>query len=136
MKKTNKKPEDLREQWKSLAEDEIIQLNEDIDTLELPEDTVLEIEKYINRYKDRLNDAIDNFEVTTKIALQNDEILENILDEVKYDGLRKSVENSMIDMLEMEGHYIIKAPSLSEQIKVEAFLNEMKVNPYQLALVS
>jgi len=136
MKKKNNKPEDLRQDWKSLAEDEIMQLNEDIDTLELPEDTVLEIEKYINQYKDRLNKAIDDFEVTAKIALQNNELLSEMLYEVKYNGLNVDDENTVKDMLEFAGYFVMKAPSLAEQIKIEAFIDEMKVNPYQLTLVA
>jgi hypothetical protein len=136
MKKKINKPEDLREDWKCLAEDEIMQLNEDIDTLELPEDTVLEIEKYINHYKERLNKAIDNFEVTVKIALQNDELFSDMLFEVKYDGLKVGDEDAVKDMLEYAGYFVMKATSLAEQMKVEAFIEEMKANPYQLTLVA
>ena len=136
MKKKNNKTQDLRQEWKSLAEDEIMQLNEDIDTLDLPEDTVLEIEKYINRCKDRLNAAIDSFEVTVKIALQNNELLSDMLYEVKYDGLKDDDAATLKDMLEMAGYFVMKAPSLAEQIKIEAFIDEMKANPYQLTLVA
>lgn len=136
MKKNPIKKEDLREDWKSLADDEMMQLNEDIDTLELPEDMVLEIEKYINRYKYRLNDAIDKFEITAKIALQNNELLSDMLYEVKYDGLNVDDENTVKDMLEFAGYFVMKAPSLAEQIKIEAFMEEMKENPYQLTLVA
>lgn len=136
MKKQTKQPEDLRKEWKDLAEDEIMQLNEDIDTLELPEDMVLEIEKYINRYKQSLNDAIDKFEVTAKIALQNNELLSDMLYEVKYDGLSVNDEDTVKDMLEMAGYFVISAPSLTEQIKVEAFVQALKENPYQLTLVA
>lgn len=136
MKKKINKPVDLREDWKSLAEDEIMQLNDDIDTLKLPEDTVLKIEKYINRYKDRLSRAIDQFEVTAKIALQNNKLLSDMLYEVKYDGLKVDDEDTVKDMLEMAGYFVMKAPSLSEQYKIEAFMDEMKANPYQLNLVA
>lgn len=136
MKKKNNKPEDLREEWKNLAEDEIMQLNEDIDSLELSEETVLEIEKCINRYKDRLNMAIDNFDITVKIALKKDDLLSDMLYEVKHDGLSTSDEETVKEMLEMAGYYVIKAPSLSEQMKVEAFLEDFKANPYQLNLVA
>lgn len=136
MKKNTKQTEDLRIDWKNECEDEIMQLNEDIDTLELPEDTVLEIEKYVNRFKDRLNDRINDFEVTAKIALQNNELLSDMLDEVKYDGLTETDAETMKDMLEMHGYFVMKAPSLAEQIKIEAFIDEMKANPYQLTLVA
>lgn len=136
MKNKNKKPKDLREDWKDLADDEIMQLNQDIDTLELPEDTILQIELYINRLKIRLNEAIDKFEVTAEIALQNKELLSDMLYEVKYDGLNTDDEDTVKDMLEFAGYFVIKAPSLAEQMKVEAFIDEMKVNPYQLTLVA
>lgn len=136
MKNKNKKLKDLREDWKDLADDEIMQLNQDIDTLELPEDTLLQIELYINRFKIRLNEAIDKFEVTTEIALQNKGLLSDMLYEVKYDGLNTDDEDTVKDMLEFAGYFVIKAPSLAEQMKVEAFIDEMKVNPYQLTLVA
>lgn len=136
MKKKNKQPEDLRANWKELADDEIMQLNEDIDALELPEDTVLEIEKYITRFKDRLNTAIDQFEVTAKIALQNNELLSDMLYEVKYDGLKVDDEDTIKDMLEFAGYFVIKANSLPEQMKIESFIEEIKINPYQLNLVA
>ena len=136
MKKKNKQPEDLQANWKELADDEIMQLNEDIDALELPEDTVLEIEKYITRFKDRLNTAIDQFEVTAKIALQNNELLSDMLYEVKYDGLKVDDEDTIKDMLEFAGYFVIKANSLPEQMKIESFIEEIKINPYQLNLVA
>lgn len=136
MKKQNKQPQDLRIDWKNEAEDEIIRLQEDIDTLELPEDMVLEIEKYINRFKDRLNDRISEFEITAKIALQNNELLSDMLYEVKYDGLKADDEDTVKCMLEMAGYFVISAPSLSEQIKVEDFLQGLKANPYQLQLIA
>ena len=136
MKNKNKKLKDLREDWKDLADDEIMQLNQDIDTLELPEDTLLQIELYINRFKIRLNEAIDKFEVTTEIALQNKGLLSDMLYEVKYDGLNTDDEDTVKDMLEFAGYFVIKAPSLAERMKVEAFIDEMKVNPYQLTLVA
>ncbi len=135
MKKQNKQPQDLRIDWKNEAEDEIIRLQEDIDTLELPEDMVLEIEKYINRFKDRVNDAINNFEVTAEIAAK-DVDLDDFLSQNKYDGLKEDDANTMKDMLEMEGYFVMKAPSLSEQYKIEAFMEDMKTNPYQLTLVA
>jgi len=113
-----------------------MQLNEDIDALELPEDTVLEIEKYITRFKDRLNTAIDQFEVTAKIALQNNELLSDMLYEVKYDGLKVDDEDTIKDMLEFAGYFVIKANSLPEQMKIESFIEEIKINPYQLNLVA
>jgi hypothetical protein len=104
MKQKKNKPEDLRADWKSIAEDEIMELNQDIDTLELPEETVLQIEKYINQYKDRLNKVIDQFEVTAKIALQNKEILSDMLYEIKYDGLSEDDADTVKDMLEYNGY--------------------------------
>jgi hypothetical protein len=136
MKKKINTPKDLREDWKSLAEDEIMELNQDIDTLELPEETVLQIEKFITQYKQRLNAVINDFEITAEIALQNNELLSNMLYEVKYNGLKVDDEETVKDMLEMAGYYVIKAPSISEQIRVEAFISELSDNPYQLKLIA
>ena len=127
---------DLRNDWKSSAEDEIMQLNEDIDTLELPESTVLEIEKYITQYKHRLNSAIDEFEITTLIALQNKELFSDMLNEIKYDGLTEYHAETMSEMLEMNGYFVMKCTSLAEQIKADEFREEMKINPYQLTLIA
>ena len=59
-----------------------------------------------------------------------------MLYEVKYDGLKVDDENTVKDMLECAGYFVIKAPSLAEQFKIEAFMDEMKANPYQLTLVA
>lgn len=135
MKKQTTKQKDLRADWKNEFQDEFIQLQDDIDTLEIPEDLKEEIEKYLNRFKDRVNDAINNFEVTAEIAAK-DVDLDDFLSQNKYDGLKEDDANTMKDMLEMEGYFVMKAPSLSEQIKIEAFMEDMKANPYQLTLVA
>ncbi len=135
MKKQTTKQKDLRADWKNEFQDEFIQLQDDIDTLELPEDLQKEFEKYLNRFKDRVNDAINNFEVTAEIAAK-DVDLDDFLSQNKYDGLKEDDANTMKDMLEMEGYFVMKAPSLSEQYKIEAFMEDMKTNPYQLTLVA
>lgn len=135
MKKQTTKQKDLRADWKNEFQDEFIQLQNDIDTLEIPEDLKEEIEKYLNRFKDRVNDAINNFEVTAEIAAK-DVDLDDFLSQNKYDGLKEDDANTMKDMLEMEGYFVMKAPSLSEQYKIEAFMEDMKTNPYQLTLVA
>ncbi len=135
MKKKTTKQKDLRADWKNEFQDEFIQLQDDIDTLELPEDLQKEFEKYLNRFKDRVNDAINNFEVTAEIAAK-DVDLDDFLSQNKYDGLKEDDANTMKDMLEMEGYFVMKAPSLSEQYKIEAFMEDMKTNPYQLTLVA
>jgi hypothetical protein len=135
MKKQTTKQKDLRADWKNEFQDEFIQLQDDIDTLEIPEDLKEEIEKYLNRFKDRVNDAINNFEVTAEIAAK-DVDLDDFLSQNKYDGLKEDDANTMKDMLEMEGYFVMKAPSLSEQYKIEAFMEDMKNNPYQLTLVA
>lgn len=135
MKKQTTKQKDLRADWKNEFQDEFIQLQDDIDTLEIPEDLKEEIEKYLNRFKDRVNDAINNFEVTAEIAAK-DVDLDDFLSQNKYDGLKEDDANTMKDMLEMEGYFVMKAPSLSEQYKIEAFMEDMKTNPYQLTLVA
>jgi hypothetical protein len=135
MKKKTTKQKDLRADWKNEFQDEFIQLQDDIDTLEIPEDLKEEIEKYLNRFKDRVNDAINNFEVTAEIAAK-DVDLDDFLSQNKYDGLKEDDANTIKDMLEMEGYFVMKAPSLSEQYKIEAFMEDMKNNPYQLTLVA
>jgi len=135
MKKQTTKQKDLRADWKNEFQDEFIQLQDDIDTLEIPEDLKEEIEKYLNRFKDRVNDAINNFEVTAEIAAK-DVDLDDFLSQNKYDGLKEDDANTIKDMLEMEGYFVMKAPSLSEQYKIEAFMEDMKNNPYQLTLVA
>jgi len=45
--------------------------------------------------------------------------------------------DGIIDTLEINfGFRVLKADSLAEQIKVEAFIQEMKENPYQLKLIA
>ena len=135
MKKQTTKQKDLRADWKNEFQDEFIQLQDDIDTLELPEDLQKEFEKYLNRFKDRVNDAINNFEVTAEIAAK-DISIEDFLDQHKYDGLSTGDEETIKDMLEMEGYAVLKFDSLAQEYKLEAFLNEIKENPYQLTLVA
>ena len=135
MKKQTTKQKDLRADWKNEFQDEFIQLQDDIDTLELPEDLQKEFEKYLNRFKDRVNDAINNFEVTAEIAAK-DISIEDFLDQRKYDGLSTGDEETIKDMLEMEGYAVLKFDSLAQEYKLEAFLNEIKANPYQLTLVA
>jgi len=135
MKKQTTKQKDLRADWKNEFQDEFIQLQDDIDTLEIPEDLKEEIEKYLNRFKDRVNDAINNFEVTAEIAAK-DISIEDFLDQRKYDGLSTGDEETIKDMLEMEGYAVLKFDSLAQEYKLEAFLNEIKANPYQLTLVA
>lgn len=101
----------------------------------MPEDLQKEFEKYLNRFKDRVNDAINDFEVTAEIAAK-DVDLDDFLSQNKYDGLKEDDANTMKDMLEMEGYFVMKAPSLSEQYKIQAFMEDMKNNPYQLTLVA
>ena len=135
MKKQTTKQKDLRADWKNEFQDEFIQLQDDIDTLELPEDLQKEFEKYLNRFKDRVNDAINDFEVTAEIAAK-DISIEDFLDQRKYDGLSTGDEETIKDMLEMEGYAVLKFDSLAQEYKLEAFLNEIKENPYQLTLVA
>ena len=135
MKKQTTKQKDLRADWKNEFQDEFIQLQDDIDTLEIPEDLKEEFEKYLNRFKDRVNDAINDFEVTAEIAAK-DISIEDFLDQRKYDGLSTGDEETIKDMLEMEGYAVLKFDSLAQEYKLEAFLNEIKANPYQLTLVA
>jgi len=142
MKKTNRKFKDInaidfRKEWKDEAENEIDMLNESIDELDLPEDMVLAIEKKINEFKARLMDSISLFEITTEIAIDEDCLLENMLDEVYYGrAIANETEiERMIDLTSEKGVFI-KINSLAERIKVEEFIEELTVNPYQLKLIA
>ena len=134
MKKQTKEVTDLRKDWKNEAEDEIILLQENIDELELPENTVLELEKLINKFKDKLNGTIDLFNVTPKIALADNDFFEDCLWEVE--KISDAAIERMQTEIEYRGYTVIKAESLAEQMKVEAFLQEMTENPYQLKLIA
>ena len=134
MKKQTNYNKDLRKEWKSEAEDEIILLQESIDELELPENTVLELEKLINKFKDRLNDTIDLFNVTPKIALADNDFFEDCL--WKVEKISDAAIERMQTEIEYRGYTVIKAVSLAEQMKVEAFLQELSENPYQLKLIA
>lgn len=48
----------------------------------------------------------------------------------------KKGNDEMISELEYEGYAVLKFDSLAQEYKLEAFLNEIKANPYQLTLVS
>lgn len=134
MKKQTKQVTDLRKDWKNEAEDEIILLQENIDELELPENTVLELEKLINKFKDRLNDTIDLFNVTPKIALADNDFFEDCLWEVE--KISDAAIERMQTEIEYRGYTVIKAESLAEQMKLDAFLQELSENPYQLKLIA
>lgn len=131
-----------RQEWKNETENEIIMLQEDIDELELPKQTVLDIEKLINKFKERLNDAIELFAVTPEIANQTEDFTENFLDEIYFDRIviGESDIRRMIDIVEStrtgNGGIFIKIDSLSEQLKVESFLADLQENPYQLKLIA
>ncbi len=125
---------DLRKEWKNEAEDEIILLQESIDELELDEKTVLELEKLIDKFKVRLNDTIDLFNVTPKIALVDNDFFEDCLWEVE--KISDAAIERMQTEIEYRGYTVIKAESLAEQIKLEAFIQDLTVNPYQLKLIA
>jgi len=131
------KATDLRKQWKKEAEDEIITLQEDIDMMELPEDKAKELEALILNFKQRLDSTISLFEITTEIAIDEDCLLENMLDEVYYGrAIANETEiERMIDLTSEKGIFI-KINSLAERIKVEEFIEELTVNPYQLKLIA
>jgi len=141
MKKQTKYEKNLRHEWKSEAEDEIILLQESIDELELDEKTVLELEKLINKFKVRLNDTIELFKLTPEIVFEQDDILEDMLTEVYYNRYtaNEAELDRMKDVLEDNNKglgYFIKAESIAEQIRVEAFIDELNENPYQLKLIA
>lgn len=141
MKKQTNYNKDLRKEWKSEAEDEIMLLQESIDELELDEKTVLELEKLIDKFKVRLNNTIELFALTPEIVFEQDDILEDMLTEIYYNRYTATDAeiDRMKDVLEDNGKslgYWIKAESIAEQMKVEAFMDELTVNPYQLKLIA
>jgi len=138
--KSKKQPVKItRHTWKTEAEDEIIRLLEDIDTIGLSEDNLQEVEKYIERFKIRLIEAIDTFKITAEIALENESLTEDILDEI-YFGHAVASEyeiERMKDIVESENKgSFVRAESLAEQIKLDEFINELNENPYQLKLIA
>jgi len=138
-KNTKKPPPPTRQDWKNEIENEIDLLNEDIDELDLPEEMVLAIEKKINKFKERLNEAIDLFEVTPEIAVENDTFLENMLDQVYWNKIPAGVYelDRMVDIIEMNrGGQFVPTDSLAEQIKLDEFLASIANNPYQLQLIA
>lgn len=136
--------EDHRKNWKNECENEIMTMQEEMDELAdelgLSEETILRLEKIVDKFKGELNKAVDLFEVTPQIALQNDcDFLETMLDEVYYERLPLSEpeRERMIDITcDGKGGQFIKINSLTEQIKLDEFLNELAENPYQLKLIA
>jgi len=139
-KNTKKQPQPpTRQDWKNEVENEIELLQEDIDELDLPEEMVLAIEKKIAQFKERLNQAIDLFEITPEIAVENDTFLENMLDQVYWDKIPAGVYelDRMVDIIETNrGGQFVPTESLAEQIKLDEFLASTANNPYQLQLIA
>lgn len=140
MKKNKKQPpKPTRQDWKNEAENEIVLLLEDIDTLDLPKDTVLAIEREIAKFKVRLNEAIDLFEVTPEIAVQTDDFLENILDQVYFNKIvagEYDIDRMQDIVISNRNGLFIHTDSLVQEMKVEAFIQELQENPYQLKLIA
>lgn len=136
--------QDHRKDWKNDAENEIMTMQEEMDELAdelgLSEETILRLEKIVDKFKGELNKAIDLFEVTPQIALQNDtEFFETFLDDVYYN--RVSVNETELDRMndivcERVNGTFVKTDSLAEQMRLEAFLAELHENPYQLKLIA
>lgn len=139
MKKSKKKLQlSSKTEWKEAVENEMDDLQYAIDRIDLPEDAVLEIEKIINIYKERIGWAIDAFKVTCEMALNEDELLEEMLFEVRYGGKHIAGERAidiMIDITSDKGVFV-KADSLAERMKLDEFIEELTANPYQLKIIA
>lgn len=146
-KKSTYPAQDLREEWKETAADEIITLQEDldecIDGLDLSEDTKKMIEKAVDKFKERLNDAIGLFEVTPKIAADETYFTENFLDAIYFEEgivIGESEINRMVDIVTSnrtgKGGIFFQVENLAQEMRIEQFLEELKENPCQLKLIA
>lgn len=142
MKKKSKKfdpSNGSRKDWQNDIEDEITTLLEDIDTLELPAEMVKELEKYIDRFKVRVNERIEQFTITTGMVEAQEDLFSDILYECGMDRFSFS-EYDIEQMIEIvqdnKGGTFVKASSIPEQIRLEEFMNSLISDPYQLRLIA
>jgi len=72
-----------------------------------------------------------------RLGIGADGLLENMLDEIYYGRATANDEEieRMIDLTSEKGVFI-KINSLAERIKVDEFIEELTVNPYQLKLIA
>lgn len=144
MKRKYQKPKPpTRQDWKNEAENEIILLQEDIDFLSdefgLSEAAILGIEKLIDKFKGRLNEAIDLFAVTPEIAVETDDFTYDFLRAIDFNEIKATEEDTerMVSIIESnKGGQFVPCESLAEQIKLDEFLESTTANPYQLQLIA
>ena len=144
MKRKYQKPKPpTRQDWKNEAENEIILLQEDIDEIAdefgLSEAAILGIEKLINKFKGRLNEAIDLFAVTPDIAMETDDFKEDFLRAIDHGEIKANeddIERMVSIVEENKSGQFVPTESLAEQIKLDEFLASTCNNPYQLQLIA
>ncbi len=139
MKKNKKKFDPSngnRIEWIESINDEIDYLNDDINTLDLPEDVIKKIESEITKFRERIKDTINGLEITPTIAFAQEDLIDNMLFEAWMPAKESNAIigeyglNTMVDILEHErGGQFVKAESLAEQMKLEAFLQDYAANP-------
>lgn len=141
MKKTTiKKPyvkPDYRAEWKDKIDDLFLEMMEEMDELEPPKEMILAIEKVANKFKDKIKDECDTFEITKEIVMEDDEVFNDILFDMTIDKINVSdyQREYMIEITSKDGLFI-KAANLSQLIRVEALMQEFEENPYQLKLIA
>lgn len=131
---------DLRKDWKDEAENHIINLQDEIDSLELPAETNAALQKLFGNFKLDLNKEIDLFEVTPAIAVQNNScFVGDILEEIDNGKISLSDEEreTMVEITykNIDGQFV-KIGSIAEQMKLDDFLADLEANPYQLKLIA
>jgi hypothetical protein len=99
------------------------------------------IEACLDRYDEE--DMIAAFNAVTRkqykeldaeeIAKDGD-LMEDVLYEYRFE--RNVAEDYLCQTLENNGWKCFKAQSLAEEIKIEAFMNDLQENPYQLKLIA
>jgi len=139
MKKKTVEIIEHRKEWHEQANDVVDNLQNDIDLLELPESTVLEIEKLINKFRDDLKCEINLFEVSPQIAIETEYFVENLLDEIYYEriAIDESEVKRMTEIVTQNSFSeFVPIQSLAERMKFESFMADFSENPYQLKLIA
>ena len=132
-----------RNEWKQLAEDEIILMQEKMDELAdelgLSEETILRLEKIVDEFKGELNTVIETATITPEMVFAEKELFSDCLTELYYERQSPSeyeIEQMVDITCQEKGYTYIKAESLAEQMKLDEFLIEFAENPYQLKLIA
>lgn len=145
MKKKIKKAvlTDSRKDWKNDVENEIMTMQEEMDELadelNLSEETILKLEKIVDKFKASVNEAINLFTITPEDAAKDEYFVGNLLDEIAYEriAIGPSELEQMIDITNVNcrGKFV-KTDSLASEIRLKEFIETLEENPYQLKLIA